>query len=309
MIRWAFAAVMGLFWGIGQAQTLITDNLAWKYLSGGTQVAKDSVWDEPATLPLTMQLIIPGYTFHAFGKKIDTFWIDQGGVFSADEIFWVGLWEDLCDKGIGSLRARSPISIKYQGNIGNRITTVQWRNFGFYSDFTTNGSCTDSGNIQLSIFENPQHIELWFGPKYIKNESISLSSGVIVYSSIIDSLGNGTGIDLTGNPDAPQTTPVNEQNHATLSSYPKSGTRYSFDYSAGTSTPKITVTYKSWYADGILYTSSSTAVVNVYSSLGTKVAHFDNAESVNLNHLSPGIYAVQVFANEKEERLQIQITH
>jgi hypothetical protein len=309
MKHWAAAVVFSLIWSVGQTQSLTSDNVSWQYLKGGNQVAKDTVWDEPATLPLRMQLIVPGFTFKALGMNIDTFWIDQGGVFSVDEVFWIGLWEDLCDKGIGSLRARSPISIKYQGNIGNRITTVEWRNFGFYSDFTENGSCTDSGNIQLSIFENPQHIELWFGPKHIKNESVSLSSGVIVYTSVIDSLGNGTGIDLIGNPDAPQTTAVNEQNHATLSSYPKSGTRYSFDFSAGASVPTVTVTHSPWFSNNVLHLTSANAIVAVYTSQGAKIAETMASDKLDLNHLSPGIYTAQVLSQGKEERLQILITH
>lgn len=309
MKKWAIVVVFSLICGVAYSQSLSTDNVNWQYLKGGNQVAKDSVWDEPATLPLRMQLLVPGFTFKALGMNIDTFWIDQGGVFSVDEVFWIGLWEDLCDKGFGSLRARSPISVKYQGNVGNRITTVEWKNFGFYSDFTANGSCTDSGNIQLSIFENPQHIELWFGPSYIKNESVSLSSGVIVYTSIIDSLGNGTGIDLIGNPDAPQTTAVNEQNHATLSSYPKSGTRYSFDFGAGASVPTISVTRNSWFYNNILHVAPVNAKVVVYSAQGARVEETMVTDVLDLNHLTPGVYTAHILASGKEERLQILITH
>jgi hypothetical protein len=61
-----------------------------------------------------------------------------------------------------SLSFPSRLSLKSEGDSGNRIVTVEWRNLGFRNDTKT--AATDSISFQARLFEGSNQIEVHIGP-------------------------------------------------------------------------------------------------------------------------------------------------
>lgn len=288
------------------SQTVVTTTKPWDYLSGGVVAAKDSVWDEPSYFPVKEQLIKLGFTFKAFGKSMDSMWLDQGGVLSLDQEFWVGLWEDLCDKGFGGTKPLSPIRIVNSGMAGDKKVEIEWRNFGFFGDFEKNGFCSDSGNIRLTIYEKSQSIDLWFGPSSITQPSVNFPKGIVIFTDRLDSTGNATGIDLKGDPSNPEVVPVNEVNHSTLNSWPANGTVYTFSYTPGM-VEKTDVQKAGYYSEGFLYFPVENNTVFINDFQGKKLIEFQCDKESKIPSLPTGNYIVTVKNNLGINSFKIQI--
>lgn len=270
-------------------------------LTGATQVMKDSVWDDVGNWSLRAQKIPLGFSFQAFGHSIDTLLWEDGQVWynMGDSSVRMGLYTvDLCDRGYGSSKAKSPIMWLRQGTAGNYIMKLEWRNFGFYDDWSKNGSCGDSADMQIWIYQNPQKVEMHFGPYYLPNFSQLFPDRMPVICAELYASGNSKGIALDGAPGSPSSHSFGDTSAHGVSSWPISGIVYVFDFSKTTNVETKSISRELFF-DGQHIRSkgeiNGIAEVKVYSANGSIVATIPMNNGVaNVPELSSGFYFAQL---------------
>src|SRR4030095_7435130 len=119
----------------GNCQTYHLDitNEPYEPIVGGTALVI-GIWDDP-------EFEIPiGFNFYFFGMtdKLYCFADFQCGVFSSnldpDSLNLIGVFAgDFIDRGYDADSALSPILFKTEGTVGHRVTTIEYKNAGFYS--------------------------------------------------------------------------------------------------------------------------------------------------------------------------------
>jgi hypothetical protein len=72
----------------------------------------------------------------------------------------IGMFEDLCDRGIGTDTSQSPISWKIKHHWGGRILKIEWGNAGFFEDWSYHGICHRHLQFQLWLYEKDSRVEL-----------------------------------------------------------------------------------------------------------------------------------------------------
>lgn len=304
-MRFLTFSIIGILFLKLSAQSLQTSVRSWSYMDSGKISAPDSIWDEPADFPIKDQLIVLGFSFKAFGKIMDSLWLDQGGVLSLDQEVWIGVWEDLCDKGLGTRKPLSPISIKHSGAAGNKKVEIQWRNFGFFGDYQANSKCIDSANMRMTISED-QTIEMWFGPSKITNPAINFPKGVVVFADRLDSTGNAEGVDFKGDPANPQLVAVNEVNHSTLNSWPANGQVYKLDFKQN-KLNQADLSKQAWYSNGILYIPSPNSRYQIFDMSGRLFAENESDTNVALPLLKSGVYLIRIESPAGIQQLKINL--
>lgn len=63
----------------------------------------------------------------------------------------------------------SPISYKVEGEIGNQILKLEWKNVGFYYEYDELGTFSNLTNFQVWFYESDHSFEYRFGPNTIKS--------------------------------------------------------------------------------------------------------------------------------------------
>lgn len=230
-----FAGVLTVWSGFAQSPIFSKTAETYVPLTGATQVMKDSVWDDTEDWKMSERQINLGFTFKAFNRSITQFLWEDGAVSSnvGDTVILVGLGADLCDYGFGSNISKSPVYKKTEGSAGSRIVKLQWTGFGFWDDWYKNGSCKDSANLQLWIYEEaPQKIELRFGPRNVANFSAIFPDKLPVICAKYDNFGNTQGMVLDGNPINPTTHAFADTGTRGLTSWPVANQVYIFNFGA-----------------------------------------------------------------------------
>lgn len=283
------------------AQGVVFSKTATAYvpLTGATQVAKDSVWDEPDQWSPADRLIDLGFTFNAFGKSFSTMTLEQGAAFfkEGDTVVYMGIMADLCDYGYGTKNPKSPVFRKREGTAGNYIMKLEWRSFGFWDQWNSDGSCSDSANLQLWIYQNPQKVELRFGPKKIADFSGLFPDKLPVWCAKYDGVGNTQGIVLDGNPINPSSFPFADTGTRGLSDWPTANQVYVFTFSTAGAPELALNQFNFWYTQGeIICEKTGDFPIEVRTVTGKQMIKSKmNEGRFALNHvLSPGIYMVSL---------------
>jgi hypothetical protein len=266
-------------------------------LTGATQVMKDSVWDDPSDWKPSEQSIPLGFTFKAFGKNINSFLWEQGALFYRDNdtVINIGFDADLCDYGYGTKTSKSPLFYKKEGTAGNFIVKLEWRSFGFWDEWNKNGSCKDSANLQIWIFQNPQKIEMHFGPKNIANFSSWFGKKVPLTCAKYDIVGNTAGIALDGDPINPTTHAFADTGTRGLTSWPVGNQVYVFTFGLAdriTDFNQNTFGNDYYFGNSVYSESTSTGTeLKIFSVDGKQVGQsfFSNAKAL-IGPLKPGVY-------------------
>lgn len=293
-----------------QPGTFSHDNAAYTNSTGGQAIAPDSLWDDPTSewdsAILTKRL---NFTFMADGFNLDTFLIGDGYITSFDGNFAVGNFSDLVDKGLGGNKGpKSKITLQRIGTAPNRIVIVQWANHGFFGDFDLRGKCTDSGHMQLWIYETGNKIELRFGKSYFMDFASTMAGYTLVGYYVTDGI-SFNGISLEGNPNNP-TFSADIANSGGLTNYPPNGKRYTFTFGSGVGSKTIAAAGNApWYANGSLYFRQLTPVnykLTDASGRQVKSSTASNGERI-VDGLKPGVYALQVLGQNGRTHLKIVV--
>lgn len=281
-------------------------------LRGGQAIANDSIWDTPSEeWDSTLFIQRLNFPFNAMGYSLDTFILDDGFISSADGNFSVGNFSDLVDKGLGGRGgAKSPVSLHRFGAAPNRIVMIQWANHGFYGDFDLRGACTDSGSMQMWIYETGGKIELRFGANYIRDFASSMADYTFMGFAAIDGA-NYTGMVLEGNPNRPTARTENIDMSTGLQAYPPASKRYTWTFDATSSLKKTTQHsgLKMWYSNGILYLKGKeSGTYALYDGAGKLVETGTAIDGAEVGKFAKsGVYLLKVQTASNSGTLRISV--
>lgn len=289
---------------VAQTYTLSVETADYESLQGGQSLV-DDVWDDPSfTVPL-------GFTFTFFTEEIQSLVVDPGFSYASlaappvDDIFslLIPCGADLVDRGYLDSIHLSPIRYKVTGSQGDRITTVEWSNAGFYGDLFSSGTSTDYIHFQVRIYESNGDIVFHFGPNHITDPGLVFNGaggpvvGLAEQYNVAGDVVLGETLLLSGDPSDPDV-------HTDYASYALSApipenTLYRFsreqtgvlnlDDAVGQAYfgPNPTLGPLHVFAD---QASEIKSPVRVYNVTGQCVGQFTSTSNLNLEYLQPGMY-------------------
>ncbi|NBP06244.1 MAG: hypothetical protein EBV15_08525 [Bacteroidetes bacterium] len=135
----------------------------YRPLKNAVSVNQNRVWDDfTDEFPLQNRMVVPGFTWYWAGFSFDTIYIGQGRIMAekGGALINIGMFEDLCDRGIGTDTSQSPISWKIKHHWGRRILKIEWGNAGFFEDWSYHGICHRHLQFQLWLYEKDSRVEL-----------------------------------------------------------------------------------------------------------------------------------------------------
>lgn len=305
---------------IGQYNFTVSSS-PYENLTNSISLNEDQTWDDPT-------FIIPiGFDFEYYGKTVNELnTVSSLGAtlfseISAENIanVLIPYGADLIDRGYdfetgevnsGSL---SPVSYLLEGNVGNRILKIEWKNAGFYSEFEIDDISSDFTNFQVWLYESSNDIEIHFGPTSINNfeESFDEESGPYVamfpdYNLSTDEL-LGEGIVVYGDPSNPSQIYVDQFVDLYLEGVAAEGTVYKFSLT-DTGSNDITSNHNDIYicpnpaTNYINFTNNSDAEITHISILninGQKIIEEEyNQDAVDISSLTPGVYNILLHSSE-----------
>ncbi len=286
----------------------------YAHLTGATRIAKDSVWDDFENWRLPLQKIPLGFTFHAFGHNIDTFLLRDGAVMvnfgNSDTVIYIGSdfnANDFCDKGYGTKNPKSPIWWKREGSAGDRILKLEWQNFGFYEDFNKNGTLTDSGNLQMWIYENGNKVEMRFGQSRIANFSKTFPSKAGFVCAKYDQMGRTSGFVLDGTASNPTSKAYADTSAHGVTSWPANGQIYTFSFIGAVGVKPLANSNGYYFSNGniIARLPQIQSQIEIYSTEGKLVYSGSfSSQILNVAPLKTGIYTAKITGNNSQSLLR-----
>lgn len=296
-----FIFLVGTYGMALHAQSAVFSKKAEAYsnLTAATQIAKDSVWDELDQWKTADRTLNLGFNFNAYGKSFNSVFVEQGAVYfkQVDTVVFFGLFADLCDYGFGTKTPKSPISYKKEGTAGNYVVKIEWKAFGFYDDWYLNSSCKDSAHLQLWIFENPQKIELHFGPRNIADFKALFPDKLSVWCARYDAAGNTQGIVLDGAAINPTTFPYADTGTRGLTGWPVANQVYAFTFSTASNADMAQNTMNFWVNQRQLMGNNlENGNARVFALDGRELASYQiTNRSIQIGQNIPaGLYIIEV---------------
>lgn len=272
----ASMVVFGTAWG--QSPTLVTSTSTYTSLSGGTQIYKDSVWDDMGwannNTPTVFAL---GFGFKWKGITFDSVQVKDGLVnfTKAGEVnsLVFGSFSDLIDRGTrdtGAQVAQSPIYIKRSGVSPNALFTIEWRNAGFFDELDVNGTLNDSMSMSIIIHQDKSIMDVHMGSNSVAGLSPSYMTFITFGAAETNAMGEDMYI-LDNEPSAPRLT--SNQNSFGLTAMPVSGQKYSFTFSQTAKIDNVISNDGSIFFTGQYIGSKhiKDANINIYSMTGELV--------------------------------------
>jgi hypothetical protein len=145
------------------SQKLVSVLDDYRPLKNAISINHQKVWDDfHDEIPLHNRIIVPGFTWSWAGHSFDTLYVSQGRIAAEkqDVLVNIGVFEDLCDRGMGTDSSQSPISYKIRGFRGHHIVKIEWKNAGFFEDWSYQGNCDRHLQFQLWLYEKDSRVEL-----------------------------------------------------------------------------------------------------------------------------------------------------
>ena len=210
----------------------------------------------------------------------------------------------LADFEQGSLNGISTISHITEGEEGNRIMKLEWKNVGF--EATLQEGETDSWmNYQLWLYEADQSIELRYGPSQLNSEIDVFSGNSGVQAALVCSIpvmiGVVDGVGLVGDPVKPSTANYNWDKEPFLNGIPDSGRVYRWDPNIVSVEENEIITdlniFPNPMENELNFTSSSVVETIQIVDLTGKMVFESSLQcyscQVSTKDLSPGLYVVK----------------
>lgn len=283
--------------GAAKAQSPVFSKTAQQYnrLTGATQVMKDSVWDDPGDWKPAERNIPLGFNFQAFNRSISTFtWADAAIEFrDGDTVIKIGMEADFCDYGFGTNNALSKLYRKTDGTAPNRIVKIEFRKAGFWDEWALDGSCKDSADLQIWIYENLAKVELRFGPRSVANFSNIFPSKLGVTCARYDGSGGSAGLILDGDPINPVTYSFGDTGTRGLTGWPVANQVYIFDFGIASVKPVSTAMPRIWTSGNTIFAPDFNGTVLELRGMDGRLLSSGKVEEGVLNtgkNLPAGIY-------------------
>jgi hypothetical protein len=285
---------------------------AYNNLTGAKNHSDTVKWDDP-DLDLLVPMAKLGFYFQGMGIKGDSVIIGEGWVYipsisGIEGLYVKGIGVDIVDRGYNTSTALSPISSITTGVTGDRIFKIEFKNFGFFGEFSDANTLKDFGNMQIWFYEKGNFIELHYGPFSVaKNTSYGGLSGLNIYAGL-HNLKNKSliGIALDGD----QAKPLINKNtyNGILIGHPELGRVYRFEIPASASIETLNQLKVRIYpqpANDILRVEfpeeSGTHYFKVHSIIGELISSglLEN-NSIDLKSYKNGLYVLTIEQNGKE---------
>lgn len=224
--------LLGPLFSFAQQFALSTSNSTYDTLTGATLYSGSMPWDDPGDDLDPLELNPP---FRMGVRSYRYLKIEDGYVLLVDtpsgynEYFVLdALFTNIVDRGKGTIVPESPIRYTLSGTKGNRMLTIEWRNFGFYGEWFHRNTTTDHANLQIILNEKMQEVSAHYGSSLIQFPGLSFAGypGISVYVGEGDMMGTFYGTVLAGNPANPTTHGLEIDTF--LQGFPAAGTKYTF---------------------------------------------------------------------------------
>lgn len=281
-------------------------------LPGATLLSDSVIWDDPE-IELKSSTYNIGFSVKGAsinGKEIT---IGDGFIYFEDATGATGLYFettglDLIDRGyVDQKKAISPISAQVTGNTGSRIFKIEWKNFGFFGEFTDSGTTNDFGNIQLWIHESDGRIEYRYG-EIVMNAGASYDGygGYNVFAGILN-FGNFNfnGLSLIGQTDNPET---KKDWDGIMGGFPAIGRIYTFKYStASIANNSTALKVKLYPQPAVSYIkielpNAEQAQYSLYTIKGELLStgQLSDSNELDIANLKNGMYAIRIVQNGQQ---------
>jgi len=227
-----------------QSYTFSKTTGTYNHLSGSTSLTNGLMWDDPEfTIPIGFDVKIYGTTTNTLFTSIYWFGSGLNGKDSTVSPLMLPFNVDLVDRGFddllgeGSAGGLSNVSYLTTGSTGSRIFKLEFRNVGFYGDYSDDDTCQDSANFQIWMYEGSNDIEYRYGTSGIADLDVAFEFetgpgvGIWRFYDYNNDLFIGKGIALTGNASNPTSVSDGAATVPNLNGMIPDGTIYKFQYS------------------------------------------------------------------------------
>jgi len=204
----------------GFCYSLTTSNSAYDTIVGGTEVANlnsDNFYE-----------IDLGFSFSFCDSTFQTMYImDEAYVPVLSYVVNQGYTDaskyELLPFGSINIESGNSSKLLYKttGTAGDRITTIEWRDFTYTEPFT---SVNSTFNFQLKLYENGNKVEYHYGANDITTDFTAVDLSFLAVG--LYSVDSNDGLFLSGNSSSPNTASATGTNE--LSAWPTEGTKYLF---------------------------------------------------------------------------------
>lgn len=267
------------------------------------------IWTEQCSYPVSFNFDfdIMGQTYTSCNVLAGAILFGEDGAPRINIIYtpFGGLF--LKDRGV--TESESPIGYLIEGNEGERVVKIQWKNAGFleWYEFDPNN---DYDNFQIWLFEEDNHIEIHFGPNS-SNYGITFSD----FISCLFLCNDPMGIPMFGSADNPtyDYADFSEPIYFFLNSLPSDGIVYNFYPNLNYTSSQLNersgkLNIYPNPVDNILHLQLSEcgvdALVLIYDNMGRLVKSVqiqDNQNLINISELSSGSYTMIIHSNDKTD--------
>lgn len=315
------------------AQTYSFQTLQEPYveLQGGTEIAPDSIWDDPE-----FHIELP-FSFTIGDNVLDSIYVMDGAI-SSDSILLDFDDDHMNQTGVSSIIAvgsdlvdraehdggntQSPISYQTLIEDGKQVFVIEYKNAGFFDELIMFNS-NDYINVQIRLIED-NSIEFHFGESNVSEpeEYFGNSQGNIV--SIIpdydiDSIGDISAVSdwyvLNNDPLNPDLQVVSAidgllSGNIGFNSVPPSGTKYVFTYNnqniGQEELDQSKVSILNPVRETLVYANGNTGIkqVEIVNLKGEQVLNTSNPNHINVSQLSSGIYMVKFYDVNGKQSIQ-----
>lgn len=150
--------------------TLVNQTDTYVDLTGETLLTPVlTTWDDPDIINIPL-----GFDFEILGRThntVDISYLFLGGVITFGDLEILDStsaiavnFDDLIDIEVVDSTSKSTISYVTDGNAGQRIFKIQWKNAGYYFEYDDFGTTENQISFQLWLYEGSNNIEFRFGP-------------------------------------------------------------------------------------------------------------------------------------------------
>ena len=282
-------------------------------LTSPISINNGEIWDDPEYIvPLDFEFKLFNSTVSAL-TFVDGFGAD---LFSTDstKAIWTttaditdrAYLEDDEGENLGALGSSSPLSYLIEGEIGNRIFKLEWKNVGFYEDEDKDYYL----NFQLWLYETTDMIEIHFGPSEVPNTFFIEEENLVGFFTknndnpppfgyILNEYTAGyqfatSYLDIDFNP-------------SYFNSIPKDGTVFRFypEYAVGIEELELgfktypNPVYDLLYIDNYDNAKLQCEIINLKGEIIQQLASNDDKVVINFTDLIPGAYFLKIYVGEK----------
>jgi len=202
--------------------SLTASSTTYNPIVGGNEIAEGDDNED-----YFYEVILP-FHFTFCDSTFDTLFISYGGYSPTFKYVVYPTYTDareyeLMPFGAINIDTDNSTKLIYEttGIVGDRITTIEWKNFIYEEPFT---SVISTFNFQIKLYENGNKVEFHYGANDITTDSPAVDLSLLAVGLYAGDV--NVGLFLSGDSSSPNTSSTAGENE--LSTWPIEGTKYLF---------------------------------------------------------------------------------